>query len=66
MKLSTLVPFTLLAAVGLLIGACADRESTVGMHPEAHTLVSGVHADSARRADESRECKHAPCAGDAT
>jgi hypothetical protein len=61
MKLSTLVSFTTLAAVGLALGACSQRENTLGMHPEAHTTVGAVHSDGTRIADQSMTCKHGPC-----
>jgi hypothetical protein len=64
MKLSTLVSFTVLAAAGLTLGACSQRENTLGMHPEAHATVVAVHSDGARVADRSVSCKHGPCAGD--
>jgi hypothetical protein len=62
MKLRTLVSFTVLAAVGLVVGACSQREDTLGMRPEAHTMVAATHSDGARIADQSLTCKHGPCA----
>ena len=62
MKLRTLVSLTVLAAVGLTLGACSQRENTLGMHPEAHTMVAAVHASGARIADQSLTCKRGPCA----
>lgn len=66
MKLSTLASFTALAAVALALGACSQRENTLGMHPEAHTTVVAEHSGGSRIADQSMTCKHGPCAGNAS